>query len=167
MAEILDKEILKALSVDARREIVKMLSKRPYTASELSKALGKHVTTISEHLSMLEKAGLAKRKEGSNKWVYYVLTEKGERIFKPRIYSWVVILSLSAFSLFIGLTQVFYTYAREALQNEEALKMPAMGASAANNIVAYAPNNLLIGTILIALSVAGFSYAALKRRQIT
>ena len=36
MAEILDRKIIKALSVDTRREIVKMLSRRPYTASELA-----------------------------------------------------------------------------------------------------------------------------------
>ena len=58
MAEILDKKMLKALSTETRQEIIKMLLKRPYTASELSKMLNRHVTTITEHLNILEKSGL-------------------------------------------------------------------------------------------------------------
>ena len=61
MSEVIDKKILKALSVDARQDIIKKLSKRPYTASELSKLMNKHVTTVTEHLKNLEEAGLVKK----------------------------------------------------------------------------------------------------------
>ncbi len=117
MAETLDRETLKALSTDTRQEIVKMLSKRPYTASEISKLMNKHVTTITEHLDVLEKAGLIHRKDSTNKWIYYTLTDKGQKIFKPAYYTWVITLSLAlvivvAFSLY----QAFGTnYSSKAL----------------------------------------------------
>lgn len=95
MAETLDKETLKALSTDTRQEIIKMLSKRPYTASEISKLMNKHVTTITEHLDVLERARLIYRKDSTNKWVYYALTDKGQKIFKPAYYTWVITLSVA------------------------------------------------------------------------
>ena len=63
MSEVLDSKTLKALSSETRQEIIKYLSKRPYTASELSKITKKHVTTITEHLDTLEKSGLVQKKE--------------------------------------------------------------------------------------------------------
>jgi len=107
MAEIIDKNVLKALSNETRQEIIKLMTKRPYTASELSKKLNKHVTTITEHLTILEKAGLVRRKDSTNKWVYYCLSEKGEKLFKPKYYSWVITLCLSVIVLFAGIYNLF------------------------------------------------------------
>ncbi|MFC2142889.1 winged helix-turn-helix domain-containing protein [Candidatus Aenigmatarchaeota archaeon] len=108
MAETLDRDSLKALSTDTRQDIVKLLSKRPYTASELSKLLKKHVTTITEHLEILEKSGLIKRKDSKNKWIYYELSNKGEKIFKPTYYTWVITLSLAlVIMVFVSLFQAF------------------------------------------------------------
>src|SRR3989338_10722328 len=100
-SEMLDKKLIKALNVDTRREIIKMLSRRPYTASELAKITNKHVTTITQHLSTLEQSGLIHKKESAHKWKYYELSDKGEKLFKTRYYSWVVVLSLSAIA-FVG-----------------------------------------------------------------
>ena len=92
MPEQLTKEELKALGAEVRQKIVKLLSKRPYTASELSKILGKHVTTIAEHLGNLERSGLIRKKDDGHKWKYYVLTSKGEKLLKPQFYSWTIML---------------------------------------------------------------------------
>lgn len=108
MAETLDRDTLKALSTDTRQDIVKMLSKRPYTASEISKILKKHVTTVTEHLAVLEKSGLIKRKDSQNKWVYYALTDRGGKLFKPTYYSWVITLSVALVVVaFISMYQAF------------------------------------------------------------
>src|SRR3989344_2493345 len=102
MAEVIDRQTLKALSTDTRQEITRLLSKRPYTASELAKILNKHVTTITEHLYVLEKSGVVRRKESTNKWVYYTLTDKGEKFFKP-YYTWIIALSISAVAFVVGI----------------------------------------------------------------
>ena len=106
MTEVLDKSVIEALSTETRRGIIKLLEKRPYTASELSAKLNKHVTTITEHLNLLEKSGLIKKKESNNKWIYYALSDKGERIFKPTYYSWVIVLSISFLFLMLGTQQI-------------------------------------------------------------
>ncbi len=107
MTEILDKNTIKALAVEQRQEIMKFLAKRPYTASEIAKLTGKHVTTITQHLDVLEGSGLVKKKDSDNKWVYYTLAEKGERLFKPQFYSWVIVFSISIVLMSIGMLRLF------------------------------------------------------------
>ena len=106
MPEHMDRKTLRALSIETRQEIVRLLSKRPYTASELAKKLGKHVTTVGEHLSVLEDAGLIQKNPNGHKWIYFTLAAKGEKIFKPQLYSWVVVLSLSLILVFFGMFQI-------------------------------------------------------------
>ena len=130
MVETLDRDSLKALSTDTRQDIIKLLSERPHTSSELSKKLSKHVTTISEHLGILESAKLIKRKDTGNKWVYYTLTDKGEKIFKPAYYTWVITLSLIlvivAFASLFGLYQLNNNNQLNiaASEKSDALTMP-------------------------------------------
>ena len=63
MVESLDRKTLKALSVETRQDIIRLISNRPHTASELSKKTGKHVTTITEHLDLLAESKLIERLE--------------------------------------------------------------------------------------------------------
>jgi DNA-binding transcriptional ArsR family regulator len=165
MTEVLDKDSLKALSADTRQEIVKLLEKRPYTASEISKKLNKHVTTVSEHLTTLEKSGLIRRKDSTNKWVYYALTNKGEKLFKPAYYSWVIVLSLSMLCLMIGLQQIFMsTGSLAGLNEEKAVYAPTAERNATQGTCPVsADTNLIIGTVLITLAVIGFGFLAVKK----
>ncbi len=164
MPEIMDKAILKALSTDTRQEIIKRLAKRPYTASELSSLLNKHITTITEHLSVLEKSGLIKKKESTNKWVYYTLTSKGERIFKPTYYSWVIVLSVSLLCLLIGFQQFSPMFSAQAETASIDKSEPLLGET--RNTTPEAENTkLIIGTVLIAVAIIGFSYLVIKKTK--
>lgn len=157
--ETLDKPALKALTTSTRQEIMKLLAKRPYTASELSKILGRHVTTVAEHLEVLEKSGLAQRKEGS-KWVYYSLTQKGVNLFKPS-YSWSVVFSLSCVLLLAGgwLYAFSGQSAVEQRMTQEAAKITAPAVAAQRAAEAGAA----IGILFIVLGIAGFAYLAIQR----
>jgi len=96
------KKLLKTLTVDTRTDILKNLEKRPMTASELSRKLGKHVTTISEHLNVLKKSDLVERVERpGRKWIYYKLTKPGQRIIHPTSYRFVFVFVV-AFFTFVG-----------------------------------------------------------------
>jgi DNA-binding transcriptional ArsR family regulator len=96
------KNLLKTLIVETRTDILKSLEKRPMTASELSRKLGKHVTTVSEHLSLLKNSELVERVERpGRKWVYYRLTSPAEKILHPTSYKWSFVL-LVAFLSFIS-----------------------------------------------------------------
>jgi len=171
MPEIMDKTVLKALSTDTRQEIIKLLAKRPYTASELSSLLNKHITTITEHLSVLENSGLIKKKESTNKWVYYTLTAKGERIFKPTYYSWVIVLSVSLLCLLIGFQQIILSPVMFSAQAETASigksdssTEPLLGETR-NTTPEAEDTKLIIGTALIAVAIIGFSYLVIKKTR--
>ncbi len=158
MAEVLDRDSLKALSAGTRQDIIKLLEKRPYTASELSKKLNKHVTTVSEHLVRLEKSGLISKKDSTNKWIYYELTGKGEKLFKPAYYSWVIILSLSVLALVFGINQMYLGDTSELLKAPSAQdynEQYAVGAEAAED-------TNLTGIVLIIIALIGFAYLTIK-----
>lgn len=96
------KNLLKTITVDTRVNILKSLENRPMTASELSRFLNKHVTTISEHLDLLKNSNLVERIERpGRKWIYYKLTRDGKKILNPRSYRFVMVFSL-LFLVFVG-----------------------------------------------------------------
>jgi len=90
------RKMLKTIIADTRVDILKALEERPMTASELSKKLKKHVTTISEHLELLKNSNLVERIERpGRKWVYYKLTKEGKKILHPESYRWIAIIVVS------------------------------------------------------------------------
>jgi DNA-binding transcriptional ArsR family regulator len=97
------KNLMKTLTVDTRADILKKLEKRPMTASELSRKLGKHVTTVSEHLDILKNSDLVERVERpGRKWIYYKLTKPAEKILHPTSYRWSFMLLVVLFSFVSG-----------------------------------------------------------------
>jgi len=96
------KNLLKTITVDTRVEILKSLESRPMTASELSRFLNKHVTTIAEHLDLLKGSDLVERIERpGRKWIYYKLTGQGKKVLHPESYRWVMVIAITFF-VFIG-----------------------------------------------------------------
>ena len=79
----LDRTAFKALASETRIDLLKSLDSRPMTVSELSRKIDMNKATTYEHLGKLVKAGLVKRKEDKNKWVYYKLTWRGTNILHP------------------------------------------------------------------------------------
>lgn len=73
-------EDLKLLLNRNRIEILRILRKRKYTASELAKLLNLSVPTVLYHLSLLESGGFVKKCDSERKWVYYELSEKGSKL---------------------------------------------------------------------------------------
>ncbi len=158
MPDILDKQTIKALGADARQDIMKLLAKRPHTASELAKATRKHVTTISEHLEVLEKSDLVKKKESTNKWVYYELTDKGAHLFKPQFYSWVIVFSLSVIFVFIGFLRLFRYDGGLEMAGSDALSQ----APPASNAATAVPFDFIAYGLLI-LGLIGLGYLAYRK----
>jgi DNA-binding transcriptional ArsR family regulator len=98
------KKLLKTLTVDTRTDILKSLQNRPMTASELSRKLNKHVTTVSEHLDVLKESNLVEKIERpGRKWIYYRLTKPGESIVHPQSYKWVFVLATTFLTCVGGL----------------------------------------------------------------
>lgn len=152
--DILDQRIMKALGNSTRKEIIKLLAKRPHTASEISRALGRHVTTVSEHLDVLGNSGLVSRSP-SGKWVYYSLTPKAQNFFRPN-YSWTIIFAISALSMAAGiyshLYRSSYAAAGKAAENIQGAAETAPSAAA----------EFPLGLLLIAIGALGLGYLAVK-----
>ena len=78
---------MKALSSGTRRDILHALKDHHgIILSDLARALGKHVTTVKEHLQVLERVGLVEKdKQPGRKFVFYTLSNEGSRILLPFI----------------------------------------------------------------------------------
>ncbi len=160
MDTTLDSQSLKVLGADTRQNILKELKERPHTASELSRHLDKHITTIKEHLDLLMEAGLVDRNEREGrKWVYYSLSRKGEKLFKSS-YSWVVILGLSLVCILAGILPVF----QGSQMYMKELSVGAVRDAAESSAPATAATNLL-PVIMIVAGLAGMVYLLYKNRM--
>lgn len=109
---IIDRDVLKALSVDTRMDILKILSEGDRTPSDISKKLNKSDATIVEHLESMVKAGLVKKVEQpGKKWVFYTLTERGKGIISSKSRRLIIILSTSLLALLGGAYTFIQPYA--------------------------------------------------------
>jgi ArsR family transcriptional regulator len=73
--------ILKLLAEENRFKILCVLQNGEHCACQIIKHLGLPQNLVSHHLNKLKENGLVQgRKEGV--WIYYSLTEKGQRITK-------------------------------------------------------------------------------------
>ncbi|MFQ6119585.1 MAG: DUF5667 domain-containing protein, partial [Methanosarcinales archaeon] len=98
------KNLLKTITVDTRVDILKSLEDRPMTASELSRFLNKHVTTVAEHLNLIKNSNLIERVERpGRKWIYYKLTREGKKVLHPESYRWVMVIAVTFFVFVSGL----------------------------------------------------------------
>lgn len=160
MSDVLTKESIKALGAETRQDILKLLSERPYTSTEMAKKLNKHVTTVKEHLSMLEKSGFINKSNNTNKFVYYELSSKGYRITKN--YSWIIVFSLSIVCLFIGAVNLIGLESVNVYQSAE-LKLNAPAALPQAVQTFQEPS--FIGIAFIILALIGFAYLYIIKKK--
>jgi len=96
----LDRETFKALAMDTRIRILRMLEKHyQYTLTDLANEMEMAPSTIKEHLDKLLEVGLITQIERGKKWKYYRLTDKGKKILNP--YEKRVMIILAATLLFL------------------------------------------------------------------
>jgi DNA-binding transcriptional ArsR family regulator len=98
----LDRETFKALAVDSRVKILRILDDRQHTLTDLAEELGMAPSTIKEHLDTLVSADLIKQVDKGMKWKYYRLTSKGKELLNP--YEKKVWIVLATSLLALGVT---------------------------------------------------------------
>ncbi|MBR9676020.1 winged helix-turn-helix transcriptional regulator [Candidatus Woesearchaeota archaeon] len=92
---VIDKSTFKALSVESRINILKLLLERNHTLTEVADTLSMSNSAVKEHLTILENAGLIKKLDEGRKWKYYKLTFKGKNFIEPREIKVVFALAIS------------------------------------------------------------------------
>ena len=138
------------------------------TASELARHLGKHVTTIAEHLDLLAESKLVERIErpGHN-WVYYKLSSYGKNILHPHPYKIIFVLSLSIITLSSGILSLPYQYLSLSI---ESVNLPAAApgksfdSSQQKTLEERPPINISIA--IIAISCVGVIYSIYEFKRI-
>lgn len=106
---VLDRKSFEALAADTRVKILKSLSKRRKTLSELASELKMSVSGIKEHLETLENAELVEKIDDGHKWKYYELTKKGDGIIAPH-HKGLKIMLLLSISVLIFLSTTFMLF---------------------------------------------------------
>jgi DNA-binding transcriptional ArsR family regulator len=162
----IDRETLKVFGSDTRIQIMKKLQDRQMTASELSKVLGKHVTTVTEHLEVLEHKNLVQRVERpGRKWVYYKLTGTGEKLSSPTSHNFIFGILGSIAAIFSGVFLLSY----QALTIGTDLAAPetmAITATVEKSAAIPAIDYFLPGVILVLAGLAILIYAIYRRIRI-
>ena len=184
---LIDKETLKAIAVDTRLNILKLLLKKKYTLSDIAGILGLGVSTIKEHLDILLKAGLIKKEDTERKWKYYSLTFKGKRLIEPKEVK-VLFAFITTLIAAVGMTFVFakkflvkgaQTFAAEAPRAlnvmeaakgtvvEESAEMAQLAGETVIKGTQISPYNLSIImfiVLLILIALSAFFFATLLKK---
>ncbi len=146
----LDRETFKALAVDSRVKILRILDDRQHTLSDLAEELEMAPSTIKEHLDTLVAAGLIKQVDKGMKWKYYRLTSKGKELLNPYEKKvWIVLatsllaLAVSAYAIFsklkdlgqITIIENFNTAAAPQMTTEKAVSAGGLPGGICNTVV--------------------------------
>jgi DNA-binding transcriptional ArsR family regulator len=161
---IVDRDVLKAISVDTRMDILKILAEGERNPSFLSKRLNKSDATIIEHLEALQKAGLVKKIETpGRKWVFYTLTERGRGIISSKSRRLVIILGISLLSLFGGIANLFTQQIATQTFGEKAAFPVAANITTAPSVAATIQSIPVVSVLLFAIFFIGITYYLKKR----
>lgn len=165
----IDKETMRILSVGTRVDILKQLKERQKMPSELSRALNKNKSTVSEHLTILTKAGLVTKTHQGKKWVYYSLTDKGRSFVSEKPVEAMVMLAVAVLAMVGGLFSMLsfqsmrLSSAQAAIaEKTQITEAPAAGSPAAAPVappiisIPAADMTLYIGAAMILVSLAAF-----------
>jgi DNA-binding transcriptional ArsR family regulator len=114
-----EEKMLKVLSSETRRNMIKELSNGYRNPSDLSKILKKSKSTVVEHLKKLEDAGLvSKSSKDGRKWVFYSLTKKGESLVPQRSNRIVLVLTLMFITFAAGVFSLYNYYNKPLIFHE-------------------------------------------------
>jgi len=133
-AVVMDKKTFRSLTSETRIKILKLLSKRNYTLTEIAKELGITKTSAKEHLDILVEGRLIEPVPSSNIWKYYTLTKDGRKLIERETPKRVVILiAIAIIGLLIsvyGFTDVFTPQQQEVSEQPHMLVKNAPMATA-------------------------------------
>jgi DNA-binding transcriptional ArsR family regulator len=167
---IVDRNVLKVLSVDTRMDILKELSQGDRMPSQLGKSLRKNSSTIVEHLEAMERAGLVKKiAQPGRKWVFYTLTQRGEGIVQSKSRRLVVILATSFISIAGGFFFLNSYSSLFSAGSDSAARIAEVSQTIAQAAEATAPTavsvHLYLSIALFAAGGTGLALYFLKRMR--
>ncbi len=147
-----DNTDFKALSVDTRVKILKLLSNKKYTQSDLAEMLTITVPSVKEHLDFLLKAGFIEKIEEGRKWKYYSVTDKTKSLFNSELYKFVITLGI--FVILAGIS--FISSFQQGFVAEKSLGIASeltMNLEESSSIINLKPVIALASLVFLGLAV--------------
>lgn len=123
----LDRRSFEALAAESRVKVLKALSKRRKTLTELAKELSLSNSTMKEHLEVLVGAGLIIQRDEGRKWKYYELTRKGQGIVSPYPARVLIMLAVSIILVLGSGWNFISAFGGPAVQMAEPMEAGAPG----------------------------------------
>jgi len=158
----INRDVVEALSSETRTQILKELGRRGTTPTFLSQKLGKHKSTVVEHLKVLQDSGLVSREQiEGRKRVVYSLTPQGRRLMVPHT-AVTLVLGSSILAFLLGIGSFFVHFLREsnsALMRNWASQPAILAQKAEESLVTGGAN--AIETAQMAGNYAPFLYTGL------
>ncbi len=158
-------KLIKVLSSDIRRDILKKLNTRNKTVSELSRELKIGKSTLFYNISMLLETSLVKKLENGNEFVYYEITDSAKELFdsKEKI-KFTILLTSTIIAFLGGIVSIYRSF--ENVMPTPGRIMPPM-PNKTSIIFSLQLNYLIVGAFLIIISTFLFIYIfkILKHRR--
>ncbi|MBU0953164.1 MAG: winged helix-turn-helix domain-containing protein [Nanoarchaeota archaeon] len=161
----LDRETFKTLASGSRIDLLKALSERRKTLSELSKELKMASSTTSEHLTQLVAAELIQQHDDGHKWKYYELTRKGRSVLYPGETQVYITLALAA----VGFVGALYFYLQRLVPGPSILAATKDGtleqatAPLVENVAETSFLTYELVFVILFAAIIGFTFLRLRR----
>lgn len=151
-----ENKLIKGLSLNIRRNILKKLTTRNKTVSELSRELKAGKSTIFYNISILQESSLVKKLENGNEFIYYELTDSAKELFDSKEKIKLAVLLTSTIIAFMGgIVSIYRSF-------ENVMPMPSRTIPPVPNkisiIYSLQLQYLIVGIILLIVSTFMFIY---------
>lgn len=176
----LNREALKAITVDSRMDILKLLKEKSYTLSDIAEKLDFKKPTVKEHLDILVKAQLVDKEDTDRKWKYYSLTDTGKAIVDSKEVKVMFVFALNIVALagsLLFMVKTFFlknintTFAAKSVADTAIMEESARGAPMMAQMVTEVPQTpwakiiSLILVIILTLTLGVFIGYYIKRKK--
>jgi DNA-binding transcriptional ArsR family regulator len=160
---VLTKETFEVLASETRLDILKTLSTRRMTVTELADSLNIAKSTVHHHLQRLAGSGFVAAGEDGHAWVYYALTPEGRALLQPHGGARIRIILAAGLASLAGGVCALAAFLTAPIREEPGSPLPAGGGFP---VPEGPPTELLIaGIALAAIGGVLVTYAYVRWRS--
>ena len=160
---ILTKDTFEILASGTRLDILKTLSTRRMTVTELADNLGLAKSTVHHHLQKLTEAGFVAAGDDGHAWVYYALTPEGRALLHPHDGARIRILLTAGLASLAGGVCALAAFLTTPIRDEP---VPPLAGGGGIPVTEGAPVELLVAGIALAvIGGALITYACARWRN--
>lgn len=160
---VLTKDTFEVLASETRLDILKTLTTRRMTITELADNLNLAKSTVHHHLQRLADAGFVAAGDDGHAWVYYALTPEGQALLQPHGGARIWILLAAGLASLAGGVCALAAFLTAPIRDEPVFPRPAGGGLP---VPEGPPVELLVaGIALVVIGGVLVTYACVRWRE--